>query len=371
MSRINRRTEPQPDDDSSNAPNRLRAVVLVVATFVLLAAVAPFVFFAVPQVIGADDGFVVLSGSMEPSISPGDVVIVDAGASIESGDVITYGRSADSVPTTHRVVGVVDGGYETKGDANENVDAGVVSRDDVVGQVVLVIPFIGHVILWANTPMGFVALVVIPLVLLGANELWRYARPSPTTATEARGDEHPVDADTVPAGAAATGGDHTGVRAGELTQATPVDGIDAVPGERTDAVGIESAAVTAAAVPGRDDDLPSVFAPSETDTLPDDGPGHVEPTVGVGVLDMKLTMLAMGVVLTYAVWNVWRELAAFEAPSPISVGVLTGSLLGLSFATWVTVAAWRQNRHVVESHTADEPTGHLTDGGADMETDHE
>ncbi|MFC7176169.1 signal peptidase I [Halosegnis marinus] len=153
-----------------------RRVAAVLGTLLLVAAVTPFVVFAVPQVVGADDGFVVLSGSMEPALSPGDVVIVDASTPVRVGDVITYRTGGESVPTTHRVVGAVDGGYETKGDANENVDAGVVPRSAVLGEVVYVIPLVGHVILWANTSTGYVALVVVPLVLLVANELWTWAR---------------------------------------------------------------------------------------------------------------------------------------------------------------------------------------------------
>jgi len=50
--------------------------VRIVGLILLIALVLPFVAYAVPQVAGAEHSFVVLSGSMEPSISPGDVVLV-------------------------------------------------------------------------------------------------------------------------------------------------------------------------------------------------------------------------------------------------------------------------------------------------------
>lgn len=153
----------------------VRSVATVLGTLVLVAALVPFVVFAVPQVVGADHGFVVLSGSMEPTTSPGDVVIVDASTAVAVGDVITF-DDGNAVPTTHRVVGVEDGGYVTQGDANQNPDAGLVAPRDVLGEVTLTIPWVGHVILWVNTPVGYVSLVVAPLVLLLGNELFAWAR---------------------------------------------------------------------------------------------------------------------------------------------------------------------------------------------------
>ncbi|MFD1598420.1 signal peptidase I [Halobellus rarus] len=288
----------------------------LLATLVLLAAVSPFVVFAVPQTIGADEGFVVLSGSMEPALSPGDVVIVDASAPVRVGDVITYRTGGDSVPTTHRVVGERDGGYETKGDANENVDAGLVGPGAIIGRTVLVIPVVGHVILWANTPVGYVSLVVAPLVLLGVSELFAWARREPEA--DASGETGP-EAD-----------------------ASSVADVDT---PATDAGGVASdAEVTSGGL-------------SEA-TAPQSG-----GTVAVAAVDLKLTLLAMAALFAYAGWNVYREFAVAAAPNPVSVGALTGGLLGLLFAGSVTVAAWRAAR----SATRSPPAPALTDGSGNAE----
>jgi signal peptidase I len=144
--------------------------------------VAPFVVYAVPGVVGADHGLVVLSGSMEPKMSPGDAVIVREvpASEIEGGDIITFQRGSSDTPTTHRVIekqqtesGVA---YVTKGDANEDPDRGTVPHDRVVGEVIFVIPFIGHVIQFANTQVGFLALVLTPMVLFVLSELWELAK---------------------------------------------------------------------------------------------------------------------------------------------------------------------------------------------------
>jgi len=156
--------------------SELRTAANVIGVLLLIAVVVPFLVYGFPQVVGADHGFVVLSGSMEPAMSPGDAIIVrEVGPEeIEERDVITYQTDSDT-PTTHRVIDVVerDGSltYQTKGDANEDADPGSVSPDQVIGEVLFVIPLLGYVVRFVNTTVGFAALVVVPLVLFTLSEL--------------------------------------------------------------------------------------------------------------------------------------------------------------------------------------------------------
>lgn len=162
---------------------RLRWVAHRVGLLLLLAIVVPFLLYAVPQLIGAEHSYVVLSGSMEPTMSPGDVIFVDAvgvGA-IAEGDVINFKRGSDERATTHRVIEVVqrDGepAFRTQGDSNDAPDQGVVTGDELQGRLLsvagvpLVIPLIGYVIQFANTQLGFALLFVLPIALLVAFEL--------------------------------------------------------------------------------------------------------------------------------------------------------------------------------------------------------
>ena len=178
-----------------------RLAVNVLAVLVIAAVVAPFVVYAVPAVVGADHGLVVLSGSMEPRMSPGDAVIVREvpASEIERQDIITYQRQGSDTPTTHRVIEKqsTDNGvaYVTKGDANEERDRGTVSHDRVVGEVIFVIPFIGHVIQFANTQIGFLVLVLTPMALFVLSELWELAKSVRGPETEAGGEADSTTAD--------------------------------------------------------------------------------------------------------------------------------------------------------------------------------
>lgn len=173
-----------------NTSISLKSIANLLGIALLIAVVAPFVVYAVPAVVGAEYSFVVLTASMTPAIAPGDVVIVDERdpAAIAEGDVITFVRGDSEVPVTHRVIGVTTTGggvaFETRGDANEAPDAGLVPGANVLGVVAITIPYLGYVIQFADSPVGFALLVVVPFGLLVASELWTAVRGRGRDATE-------------------------------------------------------------------------------------------------------------------------------------------------------------------------------------------
>ena len=192
-----------------------RRVLNVLLVVLLVAIVAPFVVYAAPWLVGAEASFIVLTASMTPAIEPGDVVIVGETepSAIEEGDVITFTRADAETPVTHRVVGVTeangDVAFETKGDANENPDEGLVPEANVIGTVVFTIPYIGYVIQFANSSYGFVALVVAPILLFVLNEIWMLVRAGRTpeqaarSSTETAADGSNVDSTTAAAASSA------------------------------------------------------------------------------------------------------------------------------------------------------------------------
>lgn len=109
------------------------------------------------------------TGSMEPTLEPGDAFIAIPQAiagPVEAGDVIVFQASVleGGGLTTHRVVDVRDGGYVTKGDANVGTDqeAGeplvrdgqIVAVAWQVGGDIVVIPKIGLVGMAARSLIG-------------------------------------------------------------------------------------------------------------------------------------------------------------------------------------------------------------------------
>lgn len=106
---------------------------------------------------------VVVSGSMSPTIEVDDMVIIHRQDSYSRRDIITY--KDGEILVTHRIEDITDGGYITKGDANNTTD-GTISPDRVVGRVILVIPKVGALIAFLRTPFGMLLLVLGGLVVL-------------------------------------------------------------------------------------------------------------------------------------------------------------------------------------------------------------
>lgn len=121
---------------------------------------------------------VVLTGSMEPSIAKGSLVIVRETAieKLEKGDIITYrGTGSSKAFVTHRIYGVVKGleatqAFVTKGDANLTEDSGVIKPAQVVGKVVLTIPFAGYIVQTVKSKIGYFLLVLIPGLIIIISE---------------------------------------------------------------------------------------------------------------------------------------------------------------------------------------------------------
>ncbi len=131
---------------------RVTRVVSRVLSALLLGTVvlAGVALIGVPKATGSHP-LTVLSGSMEPTYDPGDVVVVrptDAD-DLQIGDVVTFQpESGNPDLTTHRVVAVVltDQGraYTTQGDANDAVDPAPVMPAQVRGTVWYSVPLVGH-----------------------------------------------------------------------------------------------------------------------------------------------------------------------------------------------------------------------------------
>jgi signal peptidase len=126
----------------------------------------------------------VLSGSMEPTFSPGDIVIVTKkpASQIELGNVITYAIPVgDHHIESHRIVKIERRSpslvVQTKGDANNAVDPWLAElRDAEIWTVSGTVPYAGWPIMWFRSPLVHkLALFVTPAViaLLGLRAIWR------------------------------------------------------------------------------------------------------------------------------------------------------------------------------------------------------
>lgn len=148
----------------------LVAVLLCRSYLMLVAALAAIALL--PALLGWS-ATVVQSGSMEPRISAGDVVLtapLAPNAEPPLGRIVSFVSPAEAEPSgvakvrLHRIVDVdVDGAFITAGDANVDVDSTPIVRTQIIGLGRLLVPAIGLPSWWIGH--GDVAPLAVWLVL--------------------------------------------------------------------------------------------------------------------------------------------------------------------------------------------------------------
>jgi len=154
------------------------------SVFIIIAVISFFAFLPLYARTSSYPLAVVSGNSMYPSLQNGDLVFYKSTDTdhILNGTVIVFVQSGTGNSLLddllrpvliHRVVGEEvqpDGsvGYETKGDNNNENDPFVTSSSNVLGVPVLVIPKVGFLFLFLQSPQGLIAVVgIITLGYLG------------------------------------------------------------------------------------------------------------------------------------------------------------------------------------------------------------
>ena len=141
-----------------------------------LAIVAPLAFHGRP--------YTVMSGSMEPAIGTGDVVVSTriSPMSARPGEVVTFRDPEGSGRLiTHRVRSLRRAGgkavFTTRGDANNTTEHWRVPVGGEISRVRYRIPEVGRAAVAMRGRGGVVLVLVVPLLAFGAVELARIWRP--------------------------------------------------------------------------------------------------------------------------------------------------------------------------------------------------
>ncbi len=147
----------------------------------LLIAVGGAMLAMQTPVLGGTEIKIVRSGSMEPAIMTGGLVVVRPADVYAVGDVITFGKdTATQVPTTHRIIEKRGEGarttYITQGDANNAPDGAPIAHRDIIGAVAFTMPYAGYILDFARQPLGFILLIAIPAAAVILDELWTIFR---------------------------------------------------------------------------------------------------------------------------------------------------------------------------------------------------
>jgi signal peptidase I len=133
--------------------SRVRKVFRVISNVVAWFLTLVLLTFIGLNVSGVIQARIIQTESMTPAIKPGDVVITLSPKNRvpRIGDVVTYqGRRLDGTPValfSHRIIdGNAENGFVVQGDANPSPDTQKPILKDIIGVVVMTIPWAGHLL---------------------------------------------------------------------------------------------------------------------------------------------------------------------------------------------------------------------------------
>ena len=138
-----------------------------------------------PRLLGYSS-VIVYGGSMADSVSVGSIAVTEK---VRPEDVSVWAvivfhppttstnPSTDPSPLMHRVVSVREEEgqrvFQTKGDANPTPDPTEVALQDTGSRVVYTVPYVGYLVSFAGTPLGWALLLFLPATYLGLTTLRR------------------------------------------------------------------------------------------------------------------------------------------------------------------------------------------------------
>jgi len=163
-------------------------------TLIVIAIIAiVFLVFYRPVSLWGDTRYEpVYTGSMEPAIPVGSVVVlkpVDT-ETLKTGDIICF-KLSEPTSITHRIINITNEGFTTKGDANEDPDQWTVKKENIIGKLVFTIPYIGYIDYFVRTPTGLILLIVLPAILIIIIEIRNIIKELKKTKTK-KPNKHPT-----------------------------------------------------------------------------------------------------------------------------------------------------------------------------------
>ena len=154
----------------SEAKNKLKSVGRIILLAVISLIIGTTVYSwnaktlagnAMPMPFGFGMS-VVLSGSMEPTLSVNDLVIVREQDSYDTDDIVVYQDGSSLV--IHRIISKDENMIITQGDANNTADEPI-SAFAIKGKAVAHIPFVGAIVRFLKTTVGTVILIIAAIIL--------------------------------------------------------------------------------------------------------------------------------------------------------------------------------------------------------------
>lgn len=147
--------------------------ILILIAIIFLGSIILISYLPIP---GNYSILTVQSGSMEPSISMGSIVIIKPTKEYKINEIITIKDPADkTISVTHRIVDIINTdntiSFVTKGDANESIDSETRKFENILGKVIIHMPYLGYIISFIKSGPGLLLTIVVPSVFIIFSEI--------------------------------------------------------------------------------------------------------------------------------------------------------------------------------------------------------
>lgn len=165
-------SQTEPDLEPTSAARTAGLAIVATATFGTTTLIALLVVALIPTVVLGWAATVIESGSMQPTVVRGDIVVLRPLEGLAGiGSVVRFPADDGGTSIVHRVVDVdlEAGAYVTKGDANPNDDQALVPFAKVDGLGAILVPLVGHPSLWFREGRH---LLLAALGVGGAGVIW-------------------------------------------------------------------------------------------------------------------------------------------------------------------------------------------------------
>lgn len=147
-----------------------KKLLLVFLIFILLkVSYSKFIKKEYPVKLFGMSFLVVVTGSMEPEIETGELIVIKEIDKYKIGDIVTY-VDQDNFLITHRIVDLKDKNMVTKGDNNNLLDEEIALKS-IKGKVIIHSKILGFFVLYLLKPLIF--LYIIILILINVITFWR------------------------------------------------------------------------------------------------------------------------------------------------------------------------------------------------------
>jgi signal peptidase I len=157
-------------------------MISIILLLTVTAAGTAFFFFhskgdikRVPSIFGYKP-LTILSNSMKPTFSAGDVVVINVNKKPHENEVVTF-KHPQGMLVTHRIIGTAKKNGKTyflsKGDNNNTSDGIFIPKSSIIGVEEFVIPNLGYISKFLTGPIGFFIFIEVPFLGIVILEIFK------------------------------------------------------------------------------------------------------------------------------------------------------------------------------------------------------